>query len=41
MSAARSPFGPEDEIGMLNLATQAGILTEVDPGRVFDLTFAA
>ena len=37
MSAARSPFGPEDEIGMLNLATQAGVLTEVDPGRVFDL----
>ena len=37
MSAARSPFGPDDEIGMLNLATQAGILTEVDPGRVFDL----
>jgi len=37
MSAARRPFGPEDEIGMLNLATQAGVLTEVDPGRVFDL----
>jgi len=32
----RSPFGPEDEIGMLNLAA-AGVLSEVDPGRVFDL----
>lgn len=35
-----SPFGPADEIGMLNLATAeaaARVLAEVDGGRCFDL----
>lgn len=35
-----SPFGPRDEIGMLNLATAeaaASVLAEVDGGRSFDL----
>lgn len=35
-----SPFGPSDEIGMLNLATAgaaARVLRHVDGGRVFDL----
>ncbi len=35
-----SPFGPEDEIGMLNLATAeaaASVLSQVDGGRSFDL----
>jgi kynurenine formamidase len=35
-----SPFGPEDEIGMLNLATAdaaARVLSEVDGARPFDL----
>lgn len=35
-----SPFGPDDEIGMLNLATReaaAAIMARVDGGRSFDL----
>jgi kynurenine formamidase len=39
-AAARSPFGPADEIGMLNLATaeaSARILAEADGSRAFDL----
>jgi kynurenine formamidase len=39
--ATRSPWGPEDEIGMLNLVTPesvARVLTEVDAHKVFDLS---
>lgn len=38
--ASRSPFGPADEIGMLNLIdprSMGRVLSEVDPRRVFDL----
>ena len=38
---SRSPFGPEDEIGMLNLITPESrrqVLARVDAGRVFDLS---
>jgi kynurenine formamidase len=37
----RSPFGPDDEIGMLNLITaesRAAVLAEADVRRVFDLS---
>jgi kynurenine formamidase len=37
----RSPFGPDDEIGMLNLITaesRAAVLAEADLRRVFDLS---
>jgi kynurenine formamidase len=37
---ARSPFGPDDEIGMLNLVdatSMQSVLAEVDAHRVFDL----
>jgi kynurenine formamidase len=37
LQPTKSPFGADDEIGMLNLAGAAGILTEVDSARVFDL----
>jgi kynurenine formamidase len=40
-SPSRSPFGPDDEIGMLNLITPESrrrVLEAVDPGRVFDLS---
>lgn len=36
-----SPFGPEDQIGMLNLITpeiSASALSQADPARVFDLS---
>jgi len=39
-AAATSPFGPADEIGMLNLATaqaSARVLAEADGSRAFDL----
>lgn len=39
--ASRSPFGPDDEIGMLNLvtdATRARILAEADGSKLFDLS---
>jgi kynurenine formamidase len=39
--AGRSPFGPSDEIGMLNLITaesRAAVLAEADVRRVFDLS---
>lgn len=38
---AKSPFGPEDEIGMLNLANDAArrsILRHIDPGKTFDIS---
>jgi kynurenine formamidase len=40
-SPSRSPFGPDDEIGMLNLITPESrrrVLESVDPSRVFDLS---
>jgi kynurenine formamidase len=40
-SPSQSPFGPDDEIGMLNLITPESrrrVLEAVDPGRVFDLS---
>jgi len=40
-SPSSSPFGPDDEIGMLNLITPESrrrVLEAVDPGRVFDLS---
>jgi kynurenine formamidase len=40
-SPSKSPFGPDDEIGMLNLITPESrrrVLQAVDPGRVFDLS---
>jgi kynurenine formamidase len=40
-SPSTSPFGPDDEIGMLNLITSESrrrVLESVDPGRVFDLS---
>ena len=40
-SPSPSPFGPDDQIGMLNLITPESrrrVLENVDPGRVFDLS---
>lgn len=39
-TAARSPWGPDDQIGRLNLmddASRAAILARIDGGRVYDL----
>jgi kynurenine formamidase len=38
---SKSPFGPDDEIGMLNLITPEitrSMLAQADPGKIFDLS---
>ena len=39
--ATTSPFGADDEIGMLNLidgASREAILSRADPGKIYDLS---